>query len=308
MGIAMTVPREILPGRTYLITRRCSQRQFLLRPDKKTNAVFAYCLAEAASRHNIQLVAWAAMSNQFHAVVHDPDGCLPAFLMRLHAMLARCLNVRWSRWENLWSSEPTCATFLATPDAVFEKVCYVLANPVADHLVDRVVDWPGETSLHHLDGRRTVHERPDFFFDPDGAMPESALVAAQPPCSAREESRAVCAARVREGVARAELEARALRLEMRIRVLGRKAVLAASAFDSPKTLEPRRNLRPAVACRDEAQRIAALEELVAFRVAYHEARIRFAAGEHRVLFPAGTYHLRHHAAARCKPFPLLTAA
>jgi REP element-mobilizing transposase RayT len=56
-----------------LITRRCSQRQFLLRPDKKTNGVFAYCLAEAAKRHRIQLIAWIAMSNHFHAVVHDPD-------------------------------------------------------------------------------------------------------------------------------------------------------------------------------------------------------------------------------------------
>ncbi|MFO0742197.1 MAG: hypothetical protein U0270_40365, partial [Labilithrix sp.] len=94
------------------------------------------------------------------------------------------------------------------------------------------------TSLHHLDGRRTVHERPDFFFDPDGAMPERAeLVAAQPPCSARDESRAAWAERVRDGVARAELDARRLRLEKGIRVLGRKAVLAASAFDTPKTSE-----------------------------------------------------------------------
>ncbi|MFO0737740.1 MAG: hypothetical protein U0270_17740 [Labilithrix sp.] len=183
----MTAPREILPGRTYLITRRCSQRQFLLRPDKKTNGVFAYCLAEAAKRHRIQLIAWIAMSNHFHAVVHDPDDCLPAFLTRLHAMLARCLNVRWSRWENLWSSEPTCDTFLATPDAVFEKVCYVLANPVADHLVDRLVDRPGMTSLHHLDVRRTVHDRPDFFFDPDGASPSASPTTrrayASPPAS-----------------------------------------------------------------------------------------------------------------------------
>jgi hypothetical protein len=25
-------PREVLPGRTYMITRRCSERRFLLRP------------------------------------------------------------------------------------------------------------------------------------------------------------------------------------------------------------------------------------------------------------------------------------
>jgi len=31
----MTLPREIIPGRFYLITRRCTQRQFLLRPDDR---------------------------------------------------------------------------------------------------------------------------------------------------------------------------------------------------------------------------------------------------------------------------------
>ena len=305
----MTAPREILPGRTYMITRRCSQRQFLLRPDRRTNAIFEYCLAEAARRHGIWLIAWVAMSNHFHAVVHDPRGRLPAFLEHLHGMLARCLNVRWSRWENLWSSEPTCVTYLPTPEAVFEKVCYVLSNPVVDDLVDRLVDWPGSTSTHHLDGRRTVHERPEIFFHPDGPMPESVeLAASQPPCSAARESAAEWAARVRAQVARVELAARELRLRDGRRVLGRKAVLTASAFDTPKTSEPRRNLRPAVACRDKATRIEALRQLVAFRVDYRDARLRFAAGEHRVLFPAGTYRLRFSAAARCAPFPIPIAA
>jgi hypothetical protein len=35
----MTAPREIIPGTTYLVTRRCTQRQFLLRPSRGTNQV-----------------------------------------------------------------------------------------------------------------------------------------------------------------------------------------------------------------------------------------------------------------------------
>src|SRR5262249_11971293 len=148
-------------------------RQLLLRPDAKTNAVYAYCLAEAAARFEIRLIAWCAMSNHYHAVVHDPFGRLPAFLEHLHKMLARALNARWSRWENLWSTEQTCVTFLATPEAIFEKVCYVLANPTADGLVDRLADWPGCSSLNYLDGHPKEHERPIGFFRPDGPMPES---------------------------------------------------------------------------------------------------------------------------------------
>ena len=44
----MTLPREVIPERFYMVTRRCTQRLFLLRPDSETNNVFLYCLAEAA--------------------------------------------------------------------------------------------------------------------------------------------------------------------------------------------------------------------------------------------------------------------
>ena len=46
----MSLPREVLPGRTYMITRRCSERRFLLWPDNKTTNAFIYCLAVAAQR------------------------------------------------------------------------------------------------------------------------------------------------------------------------------------------------------------------------------------------------------------------
>ena len=43
----MSLPRAILPGRRYLITRRCSERRFLMRPDRETNNAFVYCMALA---------------------------------------------------------------------------------------------------------------------------------------------------------------------------------------------------------------------------------------------------------------------
>ena len=49
-GAIVTLPREILPGRFYRVTRRCTQRQFLLRPDAATNNHFTYWLAVAAAR------------------------------------------------------------------------------------------------------------------------------------------------------------------------------------------------------------------------------------------------------------------
>ena len=51
----MTQPREVLPGQFYLLTRRCTQRQFLLRPDPDTNNAFTYCLAVAAQKYDIDV-------------------------------------------------------------------------------------------------------------------------------------------------------------------------------------------------------------------------------------------------------------
>jgi hypothetical protein len=50
------LPRQVLPRQFYLITRRCTQRQFLLRPDPATNNAFLYCLIDAARRCEIDVL------------------------------------------------------------------------------------------------------------------------------------------------------------------------------------------------------------------------------------------------------------
>jgi hypothetical protein len=223
-------------------------------------------------------------------------------------MLARVLNSRWKRWENLWSSEQTCVTYLPTEEAIFEKVCYVLANPTVDGLVDRLADWPGSTSYSYLDGRTKVIARPRTFFRADGAMPETIhLATIQPPQSAASGLGKQWASRVRDELAEKERIARQKRLREGRAVLGRKAVLRVSAFDAPKTAEPRRQLRPALACKDITRRIAELVALADFRARYAAARERFRRGEHTVEFPAGTYRLRF-LGAYCAPYSAPAAA
>jgi len=63
-------PRQILPRQFYLITRRCCQRQLLLRPDPATNNAFLYCLIAAALRCEIDVLLPCAMSN--HRVRQRP--------------------------------------------------------------------------------------------------------------------------------------------------------------------------------------------------------------------------------------------
>ncbi|HET9956475.1 MAG TPA: hypothetical protein VFQ61_18345 [Polyangiaceae bacterium] len=276
-----------------MITRRCVRRQFLLRPDARTNQCFLFCLALAAKRSGVQVVAFLVMSNHYHAIVHDPLGTLPVFLEHLHKLTARALNARWGRWENLWASEQTCATHLVNPDDVLGKVLYTLCNPVTDQLVDRVTDWPGANSFRAmLSGEAIEVERPRDFFREDGTTPEFARLELVRPPGFEDCDSTQWRAHLSSLVTAIEERTRAERHRTGGKLLGRKAVLRASAFDTPHSSEPRRNLRPAVACSDEQTRVHVLAQLVAFRRAHEAARQRVAAGELDALFPYGTYKMR----------------
>jgi putative transposase len=62
----MSLARMVVPGRCYMITRRCSERRFFMRPDSETTNAFIYCLALAARRSTVKVIFTAAMSNHHH--------------------------------------------------------------------------------------------------------------------------------------------------------------------------------------------------------------------------------------------------
>jgi putative transposase len=67
----MPRPRQILANQFYLLSRRCTQRLFLLRPDEPTTNAFLYCLAVAAQRFHIEVLLTLAESNhQLCAAAH----------------------------------------------------------------------------------------------------------------------------------------------------------------------------------------------------------------------------------------------
>jgi REP element-mobilizing transposase RayT len=81
-----------LPGSSYLITRCCTQRQFLLRPSRVTNHNIQYCLALAAERTGVQLHTVCFMSNHWHGLLTDPEARLPEFLEIFHKLVAKAQN------------------------------------------------------------------------------------------------------------------------------------------------------------------------------------------------------------------------
>ena len=289
----MTLPREVLPGRFYLITRSCTQRQFLLRPDDATNNGFTYCLAEAANRFRIDVLLVVAMSNHYHAVVYDAPGVIPQFTEHFHKMFAKCQNALRGRWENFWSSEQVCVVRLVDREDVMRKLVYTATNPVKDDLVERAHQWPGVTGFPALLNDKPLRaRRPRHFFRAEGKMPDAVELRLTIPA---ELGRAAEVLReLRERVATAELEASTARRQRGARVLGKRAVLNQSWRASTADRVPRRNLRPLLAARSVWRRLEAILRNREFIDAYREARMRWATNRD-TSFPPGTYWLRRFA-------------
>ena len=300
----MTAPRQIIPGRFYAITRRTTQRQYLLRPDDTTNQIFGYCLAEAAARFGMEVIVCVAMSNHYHIVLYDLRGLLAPFLRHLNQTMAKALNVRWSRCENLWAVEQPCATRLVEDQDVLAMAVYTLANPVAADLVARVTDWPGLSSwTAHVHGKEMVIERPHIFFSKHGSMPERVTLRVVTPRLADEPTKRWDPEAWQEallgGVRAAEQAALLERASRGSRVLGRRAVRKQSPHHSPSTSARRGNLRPQIACRNPRRRVAELTALRRFREQHFLARQRLVGGDRAAQFPEGTWAMR----ALCAPAP-----
>jgi putative transposase len=295
----VTAPRQILPGTTYLVTRRCSERRFFLRPSPITNGIFLYVLAIAARLHRVDVHAFCVLSNHYHLLVTDTDARLPAFMQYLDSLVARATNASLGRWEGFWSPETSySAVSHGTTEDIVRKAAYVLANPVSAGLVRTGREWPGLwTAPEQLGIATFTAPRPKVFFSPSGDMPDSAeLVLTTPPgFSSAQEFQALVAPALRE----LEEERRREFHRTQRAFLGRARALAQKPFARPAPGEPRRQLSPRVAARDKWKRIEALSRLGDFLRAYRRAWRARRSGDHDFLFPAGTYQLRIEHAVRC---------
>ena len=287
----MTVPRRILEGQFYMVTRRTLLRSFFLRPHPEVNRMFEYCLAEAAARYDIELIAWCAMSNHYHSVIYDPDGRVPEFIERFHKMLAKALNVHYERVESIWSRAQTCLTRLVTLEDVFDAVVYVLSNPAAAHLVENIAHWPGSSAWTRMGREARTMRRPLSYFCADGRMAKTVQLQAVAPKGLREDY-GNWIARVRSAVKIKEDALAEERRKNKRPVLGCKAVLAMRPTDTPSTKAPRSKLHPHLACKDKALMREERKTLKKFRGTYREMRIRLRDGTGTIEFPEGTYRLR----------------
>jgi REP element-mobilizing transposase RayT len=290
----MAFARRIVPGMTFLITRRTRRRTHLFRPDAEFNNLFCYCLAFAARRNGVAVHCATVMSSHEHLVVTDTRGTLPRFLHDLHRLLALGVKVL-RKWEGaVWDHEKTSVVELCTEQAVLEKIAYCIANPVAAGLVGTSDEWPGVTTTAAQLGRATwTARRPTFYLDQRSPQwPALLNFSLQMP-----------RLRVSHATARALVNAEVKRLERRARetlrfkgwrVLGKARISALSPYDRAKSWEPLRGRNPtlAVGHGQREQMAHAVSVLRAFRHAYRRALDDWRRGIRDVRFPLGTWLMR----------------
>ena len=297
----MTLPRQVVPGRDYMVTRRCSERRFFLRPDDDTNNAFIYCLALAATRAKVQVIFSGAMSNHHHTGIHDPDGNFPIFTEHFHGLLARCQNAHLGRFENFWSSEPTSVVRLVEPNDILDKMTYAFTNPTAADLVDTIEEWPGVTTFQStLSGGHVTATRPRHFFRDDSGMPEVVSLRISRPRGFEDLGLSEWASLVTERVRCKEADHRQRRAAKGIAVLGRARILQQNPFHSPESHAQRFQMSPRVAAKNKWARIEALLRNRGFIKKYRDAFRNHMAGLANVLFPFGTFWMRKFAKVACE--------
>jgi putative transposase len=179
----MSQPRQIVPGSTYLITRRCLRRHYLLRPEYFINNLFIFLLAVLAAKYGIAVHAFCIVSTHEHLVLTDTQGNLPDFLRDLHRLTALVLKVH-RKWEGpIWNCDQVSMVHLKTPEAIAEKMAYVMANPTSVGAVRYARDWPGLVTTPRDIGKGTwTAKRPSVYFDQDSEQwPEQANLRLQMP-------------------------------------------------------------------------------------------------------------------------------
>lgn len=283
----MTLPRQVLPNQTYLVTRRCIGRRFLLRPDDAVNNLFVYCLGVAAKKYGVQVHALSAMSNHYHLVLTDVEGVLPDFMAWLNRQLAKCIK-RLRDWDEVvWEPNVTySAVELSGPSEVLDKVAYTLLNPVSAGLVRSPERWPGALSTLETLRRGTMTATHPGIWFKDSAPKEASVALTTPPCFSD---------RLRYLQAlRALLPNRLTQVRTELRrqgqgFLGRTRVRKTVVTDRPSTKKPKFGRNPTFSALTRAAWRAAVQKLRAFRLAYREAYRAWRGGARDVTFPAGTW-------------------
>jgi REP element-mobilizing transposase RayT len=288
------------PNTDYLVTSRCHQARFLLRPDPAVNEAVLEWLTRAQRAYpGVELFGLCVMSNHLHLLVRDTRGELAAWASYLLGNLARSLNALRQRcgvvFERRYSAEP-----VLDDAALLDRLVYLVTNPVSAGLCTQSRHWPGlrlwsrageperrEVSWVGRPAYRSAcyraRQRGQAPPNPDGFRVGGRLVIWPLPTQRGSEGSGEMA----EAIAARERELAAERRGSGRPALTRRQVLAQDWRGAPR--HPKRSPRPACHTTERGLRQAFLEGLREFVGAFREASAQWRRGIRPVAFPAWSY-------------------
>lgn len=145
----------------YLITNRCREGKFLMRPDPEMNRILLAALVHFATMHEVEILAWCFMSNHFHLIVRAPKLNLSAFMRDFQSKIARKIIDRTGCSAPVFPKR-FVDNELVDEESLRDKLQYVVMNPVKHGMVEHPSEWPGLTSWRcHRHGASVVGKKLD---------------------------------------------------------------------------------------------------------------------------------------------------
>lgn len=144
-------------GSTVEVLCRALEGRNLLRPGPTFNRILKGVLARAARKYPVRHIATAALSNHLHMMLWVPDQKrLSQFMEFFSGNIAKEVNRLRRRSGPVWHGRYRSTVIADEEPILLERLRYVLAQGVKEHLVTRVVDWPGVHSGQDLIAGRKV--------------------------------------------------------------------------------------------------------------------------------------------------------
>ena len=300
----MTAPKQHLPGQVVHLTKRTTQRQFLLvnsrKGEMKNAAGYLYFLA--CKRHRQEPHAVMVMSNHTHLCQTDASGKRSRFLQEFHSFFAKVVNKFRKRRENLWAPGNGGNTWLLDTGKIADTMLYIWLNPVKAGLVERVDHWDHFQILPKHWGKTMRFKRPDYFREGDPDKPEFIEYTPMPPKAFShlplEKVITHFETLIREGEKRLLVERR----KKKKTIKGMERCYTFNPESRPRKNAPMSTLNPKFSSNEPTFIEAAITGLKSFLRIY-KRRMEDLKKGNRMAFPAGTLQIVERLNLDCLPIP-----
>lgn len=290
--------RYVPPYSVVEVTTRTIQGRFLLRPSPALNALILGILGRAQVKYDIEIYAFAFLSNHFHILLSPPSAqALSNFMEYINGNIAREAG-RLHDWGAKFWARRYQSILVVDEDAQWNRLRYILAHGCKEGLVARATDWPGvhcasallsgapltgrwidRTALDKARRRNKDVDESDFCIEYSVTLAPLPAGAGMSPAAYRQACTAL--------VADIEREAAPTKATLGQRTLGRTAILKQHPHAMPQ--DPKPHPAPLVHATLRTSREAFLSAYRWFVDLYRAAAESLRRGQRDAVFPPDAF-------------------